>query len=162
MKATHGQPGSCRARQVNEDDGLEDRWIRVLGGEKLPAASYALLPKPEKKACFLPSERDRDFCRLFSKRQRPNVFVSDAWPAPATYHGSFCEHCDQRVGRSPQISCRSRWFCRSMSVQDSSLAASNKHLAEFFSGRSWPKIGPGISFFGVFEKFETFFEDLRS
>ena len=37
------------------------------------------------------------------------------------------------------------------------LAASNKHLAEFFSGRSWPKIGPGIVFFGVFEKFETFF-----
>ena len=35
-------------------------------------------------------------------------------------------------------------------------AASNKHLAEFFSGRSWPKIGPGIVFFGVFEKFETF------
>ena len=37
------------------------------------------------------------------------------------------------------------------------LAASNKHLAEFFSGRSWPKIGPGVTFFGVFEKFETFF-----
>ena len=52
MKATHGQPGSCRARQVNEDDGLEDRWIRVLGGEKLPAASYALLPKPEKRPVF--------------------------------------------------------------------------------------------------------------
>ena len=37
------------------------------------------------------------------------------------------------------------------------LAASNKHLAEFFSGRSWPKICPGIIFFGVFEKFETCF-----
>ena len=37
------------------------------------------------------------------------------------------------------------------------LAASNKHLAEFFTGQSWPKIGPGIIFFGVFEKFETFF-----
>ena len=40
------------------------------------------------------------------------------------------------------------------------LAASNKHLAEFFSGRSWPKIGPGIVFFGVFEKFETFFSKI--
>ena len=40
------------------------------------------------------------------------------------------------------------------------LAASNKHLAEFFSGRSWPKIGPGIIFFGVFEKFETFFSKI--
>ena len=55
------------------------------------------------------------------------------------------------------------WFCRSMSVQN--LAASNKHLAEFFSGRSWPKIvlpkiGPGIIFFGVFKKFETFFSKI--
>ena len=42
-------------------DGLKGiRWIRGLGGEKLPAASYALLPKPEKKAYFLPSERDQD------------------------------------------------------------------------------------------------------
>ena len=36
----------------------------------------------------------------------------------------------------------------------------NKHLAEFFSGRSWPKIGPGIIFFGFFEKFETFFSKI--
>ena len=58
-------------------------------------------PKPEKRPIFLPSERDRECCRLFSTQQRPNVFVSDAWRAPATYHRSFCEHCDQRVGRSP-------------------------------------------------------------
>ena len=40
------------------------------------------------------------------------------------------------------------------------LAASNKHLVEFFSGRSWPKIGPGIIFFGVFKRFETFFSNI--
>ena len=40
------------------------------------------------------------------------------------------------------------------------LAASNKHLAEFYSGRSWPKIGQGAIFFGVFEKFETFFSKI--
>ena len=46
---------------MNVDDGLEDiRWIRGLGGDRLPAASYALLPNL-KKALFLPSERDRDF-----------------------------------------------------------------------------------------------------
>ena len=37
------------------------------------------------------------------------------------------------------------------------LAASDQHLAELFSGRSWPKICPGITFFGVFGRFETFF-----
>ena len=34
------------------------------------------------------------FCRLFSTQQRLNVFVSDAWSAPATYHRPFCEHCE--------------------------------------------------------------------
>ena len=101
IEATHGQPGSCRARPVNVDDGLEDiRWIRGLGGEKLPTASYALLPNL-KKAYFCHRRGIENFCSLFSTRQRLNVFVSDAWPAPAIYHRSFCEHCDQRVGRSP-------------------------------------------------------------
>ena len=46
---------------MNVDDGLENiRWIRGLGGEKLPAASYALLPNL-KKGPFVPSERDRVF-----------------------------------------------------------------------------------------------------
>ena len=61
IEATHGQPGSCPARPVNVDDGLEDiRWIRGLGGEKLPAASNALLSNL-KKGLFLPPERDREF-----------------------------------------------------------------------------------------------------
>ena len=43
---------------MNVDDGLEDiKWIGGLGSEKLPAASYALLPYL-KKVYFLPSERD--------------------------------------------------------------------------------------------------------
>ena len=29
------------------------------------------------------------FSRLFSLQQRSNVFVSNAWPAPAAYHRSF-------------------------------------------------------------------------
>ena len=100
IEATHGQPGSCRARPVDVDGGLEDiNWIRGLRGEKLPAASYALLPNL-KKLYFWPSERDREFFRLFYTQQRPNVFVSDAWPAPATYHRSFCEYCEQRVSRN--------------------------------------------------------------
>ena len=62
IEATHGQPGSFRARPVNVDDGLEDiRWIRGLGGEKLPAASNALLQNMKKRHTFLPSERDQNF-----------------------------------------------------------------------------------------------------
>ena len=59
--------------------------------------------------------------------------------APFRFHGAVVGFVDRRLSRTRN------------------LAASIKHLGEFFSGRSWPKIGPGILFFGVFEKFETFF-----
>ena len=75
---------------VNVDDRLEYiRGIRGLGGEKLPSRPS---PKPEKKLFFAIGECAR-FCRLFSTQQRPTVFVSYAWPTPATYHRPFCEHC---------------------------------------------------------------------
>ena len=88
---------------MNVDDGLEDIWwIRGLGGEKLPAAPYVRCsPKPEKRPIFFHRRGIEIFGRLFSTQQHLKVLVSDAWQAPATYHRSFCEHCDQRVGRSP-------------------------------------------------------------
>ena len=43
MESTHGQPTSCRARPVNIDHHLENSmWIHGVGGERLPAVSYAL------------------------------------------------------------------------------------------------------------------------
>ena len=61
IEATHRQPASCRARPVNVDDGLEDiGWIRGLGGEKLPAASNALLSNLKKRLFFAIGE-DREF-----------------------------------------------------------------------------------------------------
>ena len=63
-------------RPVNVDDDLEDiMQIRGLGGERLPAASYALHPNLKKKV-FLPSEREMEnSCRMFSTHQRPTVFI---------------------------------------------------------------------------------------
>ena len=62
IEATHRQPASCRARPVNVDDGLEDiRWIRGLGGEKLPAASNALLSNLKKRLFFAIGEGSRIF-----------------------------------------------------------------------------------------------------
>ena len=88
--------GSCRARPVNVDDGLEDiRWMRGLGGEKLPAASYALLPNL-KKGLFLPSERDREFfvaCFLHSSAQMCLYQTPGRRPPPIT---GRCEHCVTR------------------------------------------------------------------
>ena len=58
---------ACQARPMSADDGLEDiRWIHGQGGERLPAASYALLPKSEKKVCFCHRRGIANFCGLFS------------------------------------------------------------------------------------------------
>ena len=59
--------------------------------------------------------------------------------APLRFHGAVVGFVDRCLSRTRN------------------LAASNKYLAEFFSGRSWPKIGPEIVFVGFFEKFESFF-----
>ena len=68
-QATHGQPGSCRARPVNVDDGLEDiRWYRGLGSEKLPAASDALLPSLKKRRFFAIGESSRIFVACSYKK----------------------------------------------------------------------------------------------
>ena len=85
---------------------------RGLGGDKLPTASYSL-PNLKKRSIFCDWRGIENFRRRFSTRQRPNVFVSDAWPAPAAYHRPFCAHCCDH--RSDFIA--SRWFCRSMSVE---------------------------------------------
>ena len=62
IEATHRQPASCWARPANVDDGLEDiRWIRGLGGEKLPAASNALLSNLKKRLFFAIGEGSRIF-----------------------------------------------------------------------------------------------------
>ena len=55
---------------MNVDGRLEDIWwMRGLEVERLPPASYALLPNL-KKGLFLPSERDREFL--------PSVFYTPA------------------------------------------------------------------------------------
>ena len=151
---------------MNVDDGLEEiGWIRGLGGEKFPAASYSS-PKPDKRPIFCHGRGIEKCCHLFSHssaqmcldqtlgRRPPRISgrfvntVTRGWVgapnerAPFRFHGAVVGFVDRCLSRTRN------------------LAASNKHLAEFFSGRSWPKIGPGIIFFGVSENFETFFSKI--
>ena len=52
--------------ELRTSDGLEDiRWIRGLRGEKLPAASYALLPNLKKGLFFAIGEGWRIFVACF-------------------------------------------------------------------------------------------------
>ena len=134
----------------------------------MPAASNALLPNPKKGLFFAIGEGSRFFVACFlvhsssqmclyqtPGRRPPPITgrfvntVTRGWvgapngPAPFRFHGAVVGFVDRCLYRTRN------------------LAASNKHLAEFFSGRSWLKIGPaGMIFFGVFEKIGTFFSKI--
>ena len=145
---------------MNIDDGLEDiRWIRGLGGEKLPAASYGLLPYL-KKAYFLPSERDRQFLSpvFYISAQLCLYQTRGRRPSPIT--GRFVNSETKGWVGAPNERTLFRFpgavvvFVDRCLTRTRNLAASKKHLAEFFSGRLWPKIGPGTIFFGVLKRLE--------
>ena len=152
---------------MNVDDGLEGiRWIRGPGGEKLPAASNALLSNLKKGLFFAIGVESRIFvaCFLHSSAQMCLCQTSGRHPPPIT--GLFVNTVTRGWVGAPNERAPFRFHSAVVDLVDRclsrtrNLTASNKHLAEFFSGRSWPKIGPGIVFFGVFEKFETFFSKI--
>ena len=72
---------------MSVDDGLEDiRWVRVLGGEKLPAASYALLPNLKKGLFFAIGEGSIFFvvCFVHCSAQMCLYQTSGRHPPPIT------------------------------------------------------------------------------
>ena len=82
---------------MNVDDGLEDiRRIRGLGGEKLPAASYALLPNLKKGLFFAIGEESRIFgaCFLHSSAQMCLYLTPDIFEAIINIH----RPCPTRTG----------------------------------------------------------------
>ena len=138
---------------MNVDDGLEGtRWIRGLGPARLPAAAYSLLPNLKKALFFAIGEGSRMFDRLFRTHQWPNVFVSDAWEAPAC-HRRCCERCPGGGSEPPTSAPRSDFmtqslflsidFCRGHGISPLRIT----RLSEYFAGRSWPNLSRGIFFF---------------
>ena len=128
IESTRGQAGSCRARPVNVDDDLEDiRWIRELGGEKLPAASYALLPNLKKGLFFAIGEGSRNFVACFTHssaqmclyqtpgRRPPRITgrlvnaVTRGWVgapnkcAPFRFHGAVVGFVDRYLSRTRNL-----------------------------------------------------------
>ena len=130
----------------------------------MPAASYALLPNLKKGLFFAIGEGSRIFvtCFIHSSAQmclyqtpgrcpppitgRFGNTVSSGWVgapdgrAPFRFHGAV-------VGFVVRCLSRAR-----------NLAASSKHLADFFSGRSSPKIGPGFFSSGIVKSLKLFFQ----
>ena len=146
--------------------GANIRRIRGLGGEKLPAASNAPLSNLEKGLFFAIGEGSRFFvaCFLHSSAQTCLYQKPGRRPPPITRR--FVNTVTREWVGAPNGRAPLRFhgavvvFVARCLSRTRNLAASNKDLAEFFSSRSWPKIGPWIVFFGVFEKFETFFSKI--
>ena len=88
---------------MNVDGSLEDvRWIRGLGGERLPAASYGLLPNLKKMSIFAIREGLRFFVVCFLHTSDQMFLYQTPGRRPPRTTGCVVNKCDQRVGRSPQ------------------------------------------------------------
>ena len=140
---------------MNVDDGLEDiRWIRGLGGERLPAASYALLSNLKKGQFCAIGEGPRFVCGLLATHQRPNVFVSVPGRRPPRITCRDVNTVARGWVGAPNERTPGRFndavvpFADRCLSRTRNLGASNYH--DFFSGRSWLNIWPGIIFFVSF------------
>ena len=75
---------------MNVDDGLEViRWIRGLGGEKFPAASYALLPNLKKGLFFAIGEGSTIFVFCFLNNSAQMCLYQTPGRRPPRITGRF-------------------------------------------------------------------------
>ena len=107
------------------------RWIRGLGSEKLPAASYALLPNLKKGLCFAIGEgliffvacflhSSAQMCLYHTPGRRPPritgrfvITVTRGWVeapnehAPFRFHGAVVGFVDRRLSRTRNLAASS-------------------------------------------------------
>ena len=144
-----------------------DPWTR---GREVALGVLLSSPKPEKKFFLAIGEGSRNVaaCFLHSSAQMYLYQTPGRRPPPIT--GRFVITVTTAWSEPLTSAPRSEFMAQSLVFVDRclsrtrNLAASNEHLAEFCSGRSWPKRSVHRSFscffFGVFEKFETFFSKI--
>ena len=140
-----------------------DPWSR---GREVARGALRSSPTPEKRPIFCHRRGMRNFIACFGTKQCPNCLYHTPGRRPPPITGRFVNTSTRGWVGAPNERAPFRFhgavvgFVGRCLSRTRNLATSSKHLAEFFSGRSWPKIGPGIMFFGVFEKFETFFSKI--
>ena len=152
MKSTHGQAVSCQPRTVHLDDGLEYiMWMRDLGEERLIVASYALHPNQKNclffaivegsrtfVVCFLHTSGEICFCRTRG-RSPPQITSHRVNTVTLGWVGALSERGPFRFYDAIAVFVDR---CRGRGLSPFRM----KHTAEFFSGRSCPKIRPGFLF----------------
>ena len=115
-----------------------------------------------RKMSFLPSERDREllssvFYTPVDKCFCVRYLAGGRHVSPGPQGGSEPLTNASRSELMTQALFLSINVCRGLGISPLRI----KHLAEFFSGRSWPNIFSGIIIFAFFGKFGTFlFGDL--
>ena len=166
MESTHGQPASCRARPVNVDDGLEDiRWIRGLGGEKLPAASNALLPNLKKGLFFAIGEGSIIFVAFFlpvhSSAQMCLYQTPGRHPPPIT--GRFVNTVTRGWVGAPNGRAPFRFHVAVVGFVDRclsrtrNLAASNNIWLSVSQADLGPRLAQDLFFSGFLKSLKLFF-----
>ena len=105
-----------------------------------------------------------DFRCLNSTQQRPNVFLSDAWLAPATYHGRVVNTTTRVWVRAPHQRVPLTFngavvrFVHRRQSQTRNLAVSNYHFADCFLGRLGSTYAHGVFPLFVFQVWNLFVE----
>ena len=149
---------------MNVDDGLEDiRWIRGLG-ERLPSASYALLPNLKNGLFFAIREGSRTFVVCFYTPVAIFFLYQTPGRCPPCITGRGANTVTRGWVGAPITSAPRSGFmtqslvlsidvCRGLGIPPLRM----KPLAKFFSGGSWPNIWPGCFLFSLlFESLEHF------
>ena len=131
-----------------------DPWYR---GKRLPAASYALLPKLTKGPTFAIGEGSRNFLVCFLYTSGQMVWYQTPGPRPPHITGRVVNTVTRGWGGVPNERVPFR-FLNSMSVEDSESRRFGLNIWLSFSqaDRSWLNIWPGMFFFVFSESLELF------
>ena len=147
MESTHAQPPSCRARPVNVDDGLSRR-------RKVARGVVGSSPRPEKVIYFAIGEGSRLLSPVFYlvHSSAPMYLYQTPGPRPPRITGRVVDTVTRGWVGAPNERAPFTFhgavvgFVHRYLSRARNLAASNYHLADFCSARSWPHICPRFCF----------------
>ena len=144
-----GKAGECRRRPRRYQ---VDPWSR--GREVARGVLRSFLPSLRKGLFFAIGEGSRIFAACFLHSSAQMCLYQTPGPRPPPITGRFMKTVTRGWVGAPNERTPFRFHDAVVGFVDRclsrtrNLAASNKHLVAFFSGRSWPNIGPGIIFSG--------------
>ena len=154
---------------MNVDGGLEDNqvdpWSR---GREVARGVLRSSPKPEKGLFFTVGEESRTFVACFLHSSTQMCLNQMPGRRPQRITGRFVNTLTRGWVGTPNERAPFRFhgavvgFVHQCLSRTRNLASSSHILAEFFSGRFWRKICPGILFVFLKLSLALFFEDLCS